>query len=570
MLIHTIQICIMNGGSMACCYVWFKRVLPAVLCSVFILTGCKPIAVIKVDSEFGFAPLLVKFDASMSRDIEKDITEYSWDFDNDGKFDALGIKADHTFNNPGVYTVKLRVTDSQNYVSDAIKTINVEEASIRAIITAGNLACVSFPVSFDASASIDVDNDIIDYSWEFGDGTTASGVTVNHTYNTVNTFTARLQVRDAMNQTSTTAQTIQIYGNPTVNISADNEIVPTGGKTVLRWNSTNATTVSINNGIGSMVINGSVEVSPSAATTYTITATGPCGTVNGSITIRIGTPITITLQSPQNGETINNTGVTVKGSINNPLGGETVVLVNDIPAFIYNNQFVVTNVPIKSGSNTITVKAQGIYGNTGQKTVTVHGNPLQKLVAISSDAITGISPVETYLTISAPLNYTYTLSYTNPSGGQVEFLAEADTNKRHIRLTGEGIYVFTVKMIDSQNNEHSDSVSIVVQSKQKIDTTLRQKWDEMKAAMTNKNVDGALKNFNDASKEEYREIFTSIINDLPALAIEMSNLEFVCIRGPVAKYRLKRNEEIEGQQYNLTYYVYYVQNPFGNWTIDGF
>ena len=58
-------------------------------------------AVIKVERDFGFAPLLVKFDASMSRDIEKDITEYSWDFDNDGKFDTLGINADHTFNNPG-------------------------------------------------------------------------------------------------------------------------------------------------------------------------------------------------------------------------------------------------------------------------------------------------------------------------------------------------------------------------------------------------------------------------------------------------------------------------------------
>ena len=37
---------------------------------------------------------------------------------------------------PGEYTVKLRVTDSKNYVSDVVKTINVEEASIMAIITA--------------------------------------------------------------------------------------------------------------------------------------------------------------------------------------------------------------------------------------------------------------------------------------------------------------------------------------------------------------------------------------------------------------------------------------------------
>ena len=169
---------------MVCYYIWFRRVLPVVLCLVFILAGCKPHAIITIDRESGFAPLPVKFDASNSTDKGKDIKEYSWDFDNDGKFDAFGIKAKYTFNNPGAYTVRLRVTDSKNNISDTLITIKVVEASLRAMIAAGASACVSSPVSFDASFSIDKDNDISGYEWDFdNDGVIdASGVNADYSF----------------------------------------------------------------------------------------------------------------------------------------------------------------------------------------------------------------------------------------------------------------------------------------------------------------------------------------------------------------------------------------------------
>jgi hypothetical protein len=87
---------------MACFYIWQRGVLPVVLCMVFILAGCKPQAVMTVDRESGFAPLPVKFDGSKSADKGKDIKEYSWDFDNDGKADASGIKVSYIFSNPEI------------------------------------------------------------------------------------------------------------------------------------------------------------------------------------------------------------------------------------------------------------------------------------------------------------------------------------------------------------------------------------------------------------------------------------------------------------------------------------
>jgi hypothetical protein len=50
--------------------------------------------------------------------------------------------------------------------------------------------------SFDGSTSSDADGDYLSYVWTFGDGGTASGKTVTHTYITAGTYTVTLTVYD--------------------------------------------------------------------------------------------------------------------------------------------------------------------------------------------------------------------------------------------------------------------------------------------------------------------------------------------------------------------------------------
>lgn len=56
---------------------------------------------------------------------------------------------------------------------------------------------------------------LVSYRWDFGDGTNASGVVVQHVYRLANTFTVRLTVTDQRNQTGTTTQQIFILPLPT-------------------------------------------------------------------------------------------------------------------------------------------------------------------------------------------------------------------------------------------------------------------------------------------------------------------------------------------------------------------
>ena len=57
-------------------------------------------------------------------------------------------------------------------------------------------------VTFDGSGSIDFDGDALSYTWDFGDGTTGTGVRATHTYAPgTPRFTARLTVRDPLGAT---------------------------------------------------------------------------------------------------------------------------------------------------------------------------------------------------------------------------------------------------------------------------------------------------------------------------------------------------------------------------------
>jgi len=80
---------------------------------------------------------------------------------------------------------------------------------------------------------------------------------------------------------------------PTCSIDADPASIEKGNTTTLTWTTTNANTVSIDNGVSSTDFNGSEDVSPNTNTTYTLTATGDGGEVTCNDTLTViepGTP----------------------------------------------------------------------------------------------------------------------------------------------------------------------------------------------------------------------------------------------------------------------------------------
>ena len=72
--------------------------------------------------------------------------------------------------------------------------------------------------------------------------------------------------------------------------AASPDTVTTGGTATLSWATSNADAVSIDNGVGATSADGSVDVTPSATTTYTLTATGAAGPATAQVTVTVIEP----------------------------------------------------------------------------------------------------------------------------------------------------------------------------------------------------------------------------------------------------------------------------------------
>ena len=75
--------------------------------------------------------------------------------------------------------------------------------------------------------------------------------------------------------------------SPTVSLSANPASVEHGQCATLTWSSTNASTVSIDQGVGAVDPSGSKEVCPPNSTQYTITAAGKGGSGTASTTVSV-------------------------------------------------------------------------------------------------------------------------------------------------------------------------------------------------------------------------------------------------------------------------------------------
>jgi len=100
------------------------------------------------------------------------------------------------------------------------------------------------------------------------------------------TTTYTITAANAHGHTTDTV-TVMVEEAPTVDLSALSTSIPVGGSTTLSWSSSGADTVSLNQGLGSVALNGSMSVTPSITTTYIVTAVNAYGTATDSVTITV-------------------------------------------------------------------------------------------------------------------------------------------------------------------------------------------------------------------------------------------------------------------------------------------
>ena len=249
-------------------------------------------------------------------------------------------------------TIAVTPTDSGDFMNEFSRRVDIRlvpqgvilptNPSLTAAFTVTPASPQAFStVTFDASASINgtaACNNACGYAWNFGDGTTGSGITTTHTYRTVGAVQVRLTVTDSRGAQATAVRTVTVTSatpptasftvSPSGGASVNQDLffnasasTAAPGRTIARydWNfgdgetSSGSTTTHRYRTTGtyqvSLVVTDDVgaEGRPQSPTPVTVTA----GTPTGSLTFlpaapRVGSPVTFNASAitPSTGATI--------------------------------------------------------------------------------------------------------------------------------------------------------------------------------------------------------------------------------------------------------------------------
>lgn len=165
-------------------------------------------------------PLRYAFDASASTGS---ISNYTWQFDDDGLADASGQTVDYTFPQSGIYDVMLTVISTDGTISETSQSIEIDapvctpEATIEASPVEG---VAPLTVNFTARQSLDSGCEIAAYAWDANN----DGIIDNHNPEFSVTFDeARSQIVSlTVTGTGNTSSTQQI----TINVRSPGEQNP--------------------------------------------------------------------------------------------------------------------------------------------------------------------------------------------------------------------------------------------------------------------------------------------------------------------------------------------------------
>jgi len=199
---------------------------------------------------------------------------------------TLTYSPDANFNGTDSFTYT--ITDGTSESTPATVTVTINPVNDPPMTNAGTdqIALQGNVVTLNGSGSSDIDADSITYNWTFISVPTGSIATlsdssiVNPTFTAdiIGTYEVQLIVNDGTVNSAPDTVAVNIFTLPTVEISANPVTILTGESSTLTWTSTGAESCSIEPGIGPVDLNGSISVSPTETTVYTITVTGPGGT----------------------------------------------------------------------------------------------------------------------------------------------------------------------------------------------------------------------------------------------------------------------------------------------------
>lgn len=154
-------------------------------------------------------------------DPGNDTLTYLWNFGDSTS--GSGASVQKTYADQGTFTVSVTVTDSGNLTSTSSTSVTVVNVNPTISSLTGDFSGNQGQTLTYTAVASDKGDDILTYTWDFGDGSpTTKGTdksTVTHVYSQIGTYTLKLTVDDGEGGTASLTRTVNI-GNGAPSISS--------------------------------------------------------------------------------------------------------------------------------------------------------------------------------------------------------------------------------------------------------------------------------------------------------------------------------------------------------------
>ena len=175
---------------------------------------------------------IINFTASAGGNI----SSYEWTFGDGGTATTTTATTSHNYLTFGNYTASVKAIAVTGCFAVATYDVSVQRPVITASVTPTS-GCIPAVVSFSASANVPVGDNVINYAWNFGDGSpvnnTATGATT-HTYAVVGSYLPTLNITTNGGCTNTYNYPAIAYGTPPTGLVANSDkLIYCGSETPL-------------------------------------------------------------------------------------------------------------------------------------------------------------------------------------------------------------------------------------------------------------------------------------------------------------------------------------------------
>jgi PKD repeat protein len=153
---------------------------------------------------YGITGEMISFSSKGSYDPDGEIQSYLWIF---GDGDQINRKNPyHIYKEPGIYNVTLRIIDDEGKKDEYDTFCEIIEPNIPPIVQINGpySSRINSEVQFNSSGSFDPDGDVMEYLWDFGDGTSSVEVNPLHFYSISGEFTVSLTLTDEAGESNST------------------------------------------------------------------------------------------------------------------------------------------------------------------------------------------------------------------------------------------------------------------------------------------------------------------------------------------------------------------------------